>query len=146
MVFTHLADNTHLCTPKLVIFPSDASWKVSISGSLAMPKAVDCKDNDFERKIKDAEKRSYLFYCIVWLFAYLLAYLFIRLFILLNFQLRLAFCFVFLLVFVFKLLMWLRTTVLTFTNISGVLHFPVSSSHHLFIRYLCRLYKLIIKT
>ena len=85
---------------------------------------------------------------IVWLFAYLLAYLFIRLFILLNFQIRLAFCFVFLLVFVFKLLMWLRTTVLTFTNISGVLHFPVSSSRHLFIinRYLCRLYKLIIKT
>ena len=30
-----------------------------------MPKAVDCKDNDFERKIKDAEKRSYrLIICI----------------------------------------------------------------------------------
>ena len=53
----------------------------------------------------------------------------------------------FLLVFVFKLLKRLRTTVLTFANISGVLHFPVYSSLHLFIisRYLYRLYKLILK-
>ena len=53
----------------------------------------------------------------------------------------------FLLVFVFKLLKRLRTTVLTFGNISGVLHFPVYSSLHLFIinRYLYRLYKLILK-
>ena len=62
---------------------------------------MDCKDNDFERKIEDAETRSFFIFNVIELFAYLFAYLFIHLFILLDFQIRLGVCFCFLACFCF---------------------------------------------
>ena len=110
----------YLYTHKLVIFPSDAILKGQRIREFGYAKQWIIRTMILKGKLR-MQKRGVFYFIILfnYLHIYLLIYLFIRLFILLDFQIRLAFfCFVFLFVFVFKL-MWLKTIVLTFANISG---------------------------